>query len=94
MTRGAQPADIIRRLKTEGFNMGAHKAYQLARFMVKANIVLVSNLPRELVESMHLHTAANLEDAYREALDIVGSDARVVVCPYAAATLPDLSPQR
>lgn len=90
MARDANPAQLIQRLKNEGFNMGAHKAYQLARFMVKANLILVSKLPRELTDKMHLHTSPTPGQAYREALEIAGRDARVVVCPQAAATLPIL----
>jgi len=90
MMRDAEPEQIIERLKREGFNMGAHKAYQLARFMVKANLILVSKLPQELTKRMHLKTAPNLEQAYREALEITGPDARVIVCPQAAASVPVL----
>jgi nickel-dependent lactate racemase len=90
MARDPEPVQLIQRLKDEGFNMGAHKAYQLARFMVKANLILVSKLPRELTDKMHLRTCPTLEQAYREALEIAGRDSRVVVCPQAAATLPIL----
>jgi nickel-dependent lactate racemase len=90
MERDAEPAQLIQRLKNEGFNMGAHKAYQLARFMVKANLILVSKLPPELTKKMHLHTSPSMREAYREALEIAGRDARVIVCPHAAATLPIL----
>jgi nickel-dependent lactate racemase len=94
MKRDAKPADIIHRLKSEGFNMGAHKAYQLARFMVRANLILVSTLPDDLVKSMHLHTSPTLKQAYEEALTTVGRDARVTVYPRAAAILPELISQQ
>lgn len=90
MMRDAEPGQIIERLKREGFNMGAHKAYQMARFMVKAKLILVSKLPQELTKSMHLHTAPTLQQAYQEALEIAGRDARVIICPQAAATVPVL----
>lgn len=94
MKRDPKPADIIHRLKSEGFNMGAHKAYLFARFMLKANVILVSNLPAGVLKSMHLRTSPTLKQAYEEALTTVGRDARVTVCPRAAATLPELISQQ
>ncbi len=94
MKRDPKPADIIHRLRSEGFNMGAHKAYQLARFMLRANLILVSTLPDDLTKSMHLHSSPTLKQAYEEAFTTVGRDARVTVCPRAAAILPELISQR
>jgi nickel-dependent lactate racemase len=89
MKRDSKPADIIQRIKNEGFNMGAHKAYQFARFMVRARVILVTNLPADLTKSMHIDTARSLEQGYQEALNIAGRDSRVIVCPRATAMLPE-----
>ncbi len=71
------------------FQLGGHKAYYLAKSLEKVRIILVSTLPDyHAVGTFRLRTARALNDALRDAFDIVGRDGKVWVMPYGNITLP------
>lgn len=71
------------------FQLGGHKAYYLAKSLEKVRIILVSTLPDyHAVGTFRLRTARALNDALRDAFDIVGRDGKVWVMPYGNTTLP------
>ncbi len=71
------------------FQLGGHKAYYLAKSPEKVRIILVSTLPDyHAVGTFRLRTARALNDALRDAFDIVGRDGKVWVMPYGNITLP------
>lgn len=71
------------------FVLGGHKAYYLARSLQRVQIILVSTMPDYLaVGTFRLRTARALNDALRDAFDIVGKDARIWVMPHGNITLP------
>jgi len=92
MTWARKPSDIIERLEREGFKMGAHKAYLLARSMIKSRVILVSGLPDRLVEEMHLTPAKTVQEALLLALEEKDGNAKVAVMPHATSVLA--SPRR
>ncbi len=87
------PDDIIERLR-EGFALGGHKAFAIARLAKRARIVAVSGpgLRRMISEDLGgkglLESASSIEEALRAALDAHGSDASIILMPYAGSTLP------
>ena len=88
MTRFKDPKEMESEIKRR-FRLGAHKAYYLARALQRVQIVLVSTLPDYYaVGTFRLRTARALNDALRDAFDIVGKDARVWVIPHGNITLP------
>jgi len=71
------------------FQLGGHKAYYLTRALQRVQIILVSTLPDyHAVGTFRLRTARALNDALRDAFDIVGKDARVWIMPHGNITLP------
>jgi len=69
--------------------LGGHKAYYLARALQRVQIILVSTMPDyHAVGTFRLRTARALNDALRDAFDIVGKDGKVWVMPYGNITLP------
>ena len=71
------------------FRLGGHKAYYLNRTLQRVQIILVSTLPDYYaVGAFRLRTARALNDALRDAFDLVGKDARVWVMPHGNITLP------
>ncbi len=71
------------------FQLGGHKAYYLAKSLEKVRIILVSTLPDyHAVGTFRLRTARALNDALRDAFDIVGRDGKVWVMLYGNITLP------
>jgi len=71
------------------FQLGGHKAYYLVKALQRVQIILVSTLPDyHAVGTFRLRTARALNDALRDAFDIVGKDGKVWVMPHGNITLP------
>jgi len=88
MTRFKDVKEMEAEIKRH-FRLGGHKAYYLARSLEKVQIILVSTLPDyHAVGTFRLRTARALNDALRDAFDVVGKDGKVWVMPYGNITLP------
>ncbi len=70
------------------FEIGGHKAGILAKLTQKADVYLVSELQKEIVERAFLLCARDLDDALRATARKYGPDARITVMPFGALTLP------
>jgi nickel-dependent lactate racemase len=71
------------------FRLGGHKAYYLVRALQQVQIILVSTMPDYYaVGTFRLRTARALNDALRDAFDVVGKDGKVWVMPHGNSTLP------
>ena len=73
------------------FEIGGHKAGILAKLTQKADVYLVSELQKEIVERTFLLCSRNLEDALQATLAKHGPNARIIVMPFGAYTLPRLA---
>jgi nickel-dependent lactate racemase len=91
---------VISDFEAEGFRVGPHKAFQVARETVRFHTRWVSDLPSELAARLLLPTAGSVESAVRELLDEVADDRaggaedggprdipRVGIMPVANATI-------
>ena len=88
MVKFKDPKELEAEVKRH-FRLGGHKAYYLARTLQRVQIVLVSTLPDYYaVGAFRLRTARALNDALRDAFDLVGKDARIWVMPHGNITLP------
>jgi nickel-dependent lactate racemase len=76
---------VIERFRAEGFRVGPHKAFQIARDSADRRVIWVTDLPEP--SRFGLRSAASLRAALYEALDADPSIQRVAVLPYANATL-------
>ena len=81
------PESVMMRLK-EDFMLGGHKAFAIAKLAKRAHIVLVSNLPSDLVRKAFMTPASSAKNALTQAFEREGRDARVILMPYAGSTLP------
>jgi nickel-dependent lactate racemase len=72
------------------FEIGGHKAGILAKLTQKADVYLVSELQKQIVERAFLLCSQNLEDALQATLKKYGPNARIIVMPFGAYTLPRL----
>ncbi len=71
------------------FVLGGHKAYYLIKALEKVSIILVSVMPDYYaVNTFKLRTAKALNDALRDAFEIVGKNAKVYTMPHGSVTLP------
>jgi lactate racemase len=82
--------DVFSKFHSQGFQVGPHKAFQIAREAVRINLCLVSNLPDELVKQFFFRPAKSLQQALTIALSDLPSDARIAVMPSATHTIPDV----
>jgi lactate racemase len=82
---------VIERFKQEGFHIGPHKAFQIARDVVGRRLLFVTEMPPELVKKLLLTRCASLDEALALGLKDLPSGARIGVLPWANATIPDLA---
>jgi len=82
----ACPEDCVDRFGRE-YEFGGHKAALIAKESLEKNLILVSKLPREMVEMCFFGHASSLEDALKMAWDQQGEDSKVLVMPYGGLTL-------
>ena len=78
---------VIARFETQGFKLGFHKAYQIARDARQRQVILVSQMDPERVRRLLLQPASNLEEAVAM-LPAEVRRGRVAVMPRASATIP------
>lgn len=80
--------DVLEIFEREGFRLGAHKAFQVSRDAARLRAALVSELDDEFLRRLLLHPQPDLQTAIDRALELLPSDARIGVMPYANATMP------
>ena len=72
----------------EGFRVGPHKAYLIARDASKTRVLMVSEMSEPLARKLLLHPLFDLQTAVDTALQGVPDDARIGVLPHASSTIP------
>ncbi len=82
-------AEAIRKELAENFQIGANKAYAITHPLAKAPFILVTNLNRELAESMHFTAAVDtVEEAIALAKKRLGEHPKTVLMPEGSLTVP------
>lgn len=84
---GTTPAQILERIQQD-FVLGGHKAAAIARVLQRASILLVSDLPDDLVRACSMVPFPDLDSAFRSALQRAGQDPIITVIPEGASVLP------
>ncbi len=90
MSSKSSRQEVMDAFGTEGFRIGPHKAFQIARDTETARLIVYSDMPRDLSRRLLLDPA----DDFQSALDLARADLdpseRVAVLPHAASTIPYL----
>jgi nickel-dependent lactate racemase len=81
---------VFERFQREGFRIGPHKAFQIARDAARARVLLVSEMEAGFVRNLLLTPMAGLDQALSLALADLPPEARIGVMPLANATIPVL----
>lgn len=86
------PQDILDRISRE-FELGGHKAAGFAKVLVRANIVLVTEMDKAQVERLYLTYRApeQLQETVDGLIEQYGEDCSVLVIPQAGSIFPRLS---
>lgn len=81
-------AGVFEKFKREGFRVGPHKAYQIARDASRVRALMLSQMSHEFVKRLLLNPVASLDEALAIARRDLLPDARVGVMPAANSTVP------
>jgi nickel-dependent lactate racemase len=79
---------VFEKFKREGFRVGPHKAYLIARDASRVRVLMVTEMQPDLVRRLLLNPVASLDEALLMALRDLPSGARVGVMPAANSTIP------
>jgi nickel-dependent lactate racemase len=82
--------EVIARFKQERFQLGPHKAFQIARDAKRVRLLLVSTLDPEQVRRWLITPAADVQSALDKLLPTLPAEARVGIMPRANRTIPQI----
>jgi nickel-dependent lactate racemase len=80
--------EIITRFVNQGFQIGPHKAFLIARDASRVNIHFFSQLDMEIANKLLLNPVENLQVAVDEAISKLDSSHRVGILSHASSTIP------
>jgi nickel-dependent lactate racemase len=84
------PEEVIKDFESKDFEIGPHKAYQLANQVMEHEIYLISSMNPEGVRSLKLKHRTDIQSAINEVLDEFPKDVKIAVLPYATHTMPKI----
>lgn len=91
------PQAVIERFRADGFQVGPHKAYQVARIASRQRIVLISDMPATLVENLLMTPAQDMDHALRIAAGYFSptplTGLRIAALPRATNTIRATEPR-
>jgi nickel-dependent lactate racemase len=90
ITGHTTPKEVIKDFESKDFEIGPHKAYQLAKQVMDHEIYLISSLNLKDVESLKLNHRANIQSTLDEVLNGLQKDTKIAVLPYATHTMPKI----
>jgi lactate racemase len=79
--------EVIKSFENEIFNIGPHKAYQLALQLQKHSIILLSSIEKKIVKSMFLVPASSIEQAFSLCINQLPDNPKIAFMPYATHTM-------
>jgi nickel-dependent lactate racemase len=84
-------AEVFERFEREGFRVGPHKAFQIARDASHVRLAFLSEMQPDFARSLLLEPVVDLQSAIDEALESLPSTARLGIMPHATSTIPYLA---
>ncbi len=81
-------SEVFARFKTQGFEVGPHKAFLVARDASRVHVNLLSSMPAWQVQKFLLDPVVNLNQTVQQALTQLPPSARVAIMPIATITIP------
>jgi nickel-dependent lactate racemase len=76
------------KFQKDGFRVGPHKSFQIARLATQFNIILVTEMAPEKVASLLLASASSPQAAVDQVLAQLPRHPRIAVLPHATSTIP------
>ncbi|MBI9046286.1 MAG: nickel-dependent lactate racemase [Anaerolineaceae bacterium] len=81
-------SEVIEQFKTDGFRIGPHKAYQIARDTLQTRLLFCSEMEESQVRALLLNPVKDLQTAINIALSELKQGERIGVLPHAASMIP------
>jgi nickel-dependent lactate racemase len=81
--------EMIEHIERE-FQLGGHKAAAIAMVMQKAKVFLISDLNPDFLKKMNFIPYSDVNSAIRDAINEMGTNAKIIVMPFGGSTLPEL----
>jgi lactate racemase len=81
-------SDVFNRFKNQGFEVGPHKAFLVARDASRVHVHLFSSMAPSQVQKLLLTPIVNLDQEITHALNNLSPSARVAIMPIATITIP------
>jgi nickel-dependent lactate racemase len=83
-------AQVLETFAAEGFRVGPHKAYQIARDASQVRLSLLSEMPRELSDALLFDPIGDWQAAVDEAVAGLPAGEAIAILPHASSTIPYL----
>ena len=84
-------SEVLDKFNRVGFQVGPHKALQIAREALRKRIIVVSDMPQVWTDRLLLESAPDVATALQRTLAKMPESARIAVMPHATTTLPHLT---
>lgn len=84
-------SEVIARFNAEGFRIGPHKAYQIARDASQVNLLTCTDMDHNLARALLLNPMPSLQAALDQALQTLPPGEPIGILPHAASTIPYLT---
>lgn len=82
--------EVIVKFEQAGFQVGPHKALQMAHIAQRAKIILVSSIDAQKVKELLLIHASSIQQAISMAEPNLVANSSIAILPLAVTTIPDL----
>jgi nickel-dependent lactate racemase len=87
----ASHEQVLQRFQSEGFRIGPHKAFQIARDAVSRRVLVITDMPDALARKLLLEKYASIEAAIASACTTLPDGARIGIMPFGNATIPEVT---
>jgi lactate racemase len=81
-------AEVLERFSAEGFRIGPHKAYQIARDASQVNLLTCTDMNPDLARALLLNPVSDLQTAINQALSALPPGEPIAILPHAVSTIP------
>jgi len=80
--------DVLERFDSEGFRIGPHKAFQIARDASQFRLMIYSDLDENMAKRLLLNSVSDVQSAVNAALKELQPGDCIGVLPHASSTIP------
>ncbi len=86
------PQQVFQKFNQTGFEIGFHKAFQIAKQVSEYRIILVSEMTDALTRHLMLEPADSLQKGFEQIFPVLPKDAKIALLPYATHLIARISP--